>query len=63
MTTCLKCHCDITDHQAEQTGGLCSDCAEWDYLSDHCSIDGPGETDCDGACPDFDDTRGKQDDH
>jgi hypothetical protein len=26
MTTCLKCHCDIIDHQAEQTGGLCSDC-------------------------------------
>lgn len=41
----------------------CADCAEWDYLSDHCSIDGPGESDCDGACPDFDDTRGKQDDH
>ncbi len=27
MTTCLKCRCDIITHQAEQTGGLCSDCA------------------------------------
>jgi hypothetical protein len=27
MTTCLKCHCDIIAHQAEQTNGLCSDCA------------------------------------
>lgn len=27
MTACLECHCSIIDHQAEQTGGLCSDCA------------------------------------
>lgn len=38
----------------------CDECSEWDYLSGRCSIGGPGDSDCDGACPDYDDTRGSQ---